>query len=558
MRRWVVLIVLVGLLSVRSEAAPQDPFRVSASVNADGTGWVATVRFAVPPRHHLYADQIRVREPGGLTLVPVGEVKPSRVHDALMGDDRDVYTNDFSLSYQIGAPAMTGVTLRVDYQGCDEATCFFPQTRLFPLTLGAAVLSNATPDRGSAAASVGDWTAFDAALQIAGRAVGYLRPTEFRSFLNHTRLGHGVSEAIAPSRWARTRETLALFNASPVEFLRRFGAAWTIALILLGGLFLNLTPCVLPMIPVNLAILGVGAQGSSRARGFGLGAAYGAGIAVVYGVLGLVVVLSGSQFGALNSMPGFNAAIAVLFLLLGLAMFDVIQIDLTRFQGGGGAPSRRGSYAAAVGMGGVAALLAGACVAPVVIAVLLLSGSLYAAGATVGLALPFVLGLGMGLPWPLAGAGLAWMPRPGPWMSWVKYGFGVFIMALALYYASVAVRGWNGSHRAETTDDGVLHLSADRGPVAWAAVMTQAHASGKPVFVDFWATWCKNCEAMEASTFRKTDVRKDLTEFVVVKCQAERPNDAATRATLEHFGVKGLPTYVVLKPIAVDARTGAP
>ena len=57
-------------------------------------------------------------------------------------------------------------------------------------------------------------------------------------------------------------------------------------------------------------------------------------------------------------------------------------------------------------MGGVAALLAGACVAPVVIQVVLFSSNLYATGTSVALALPFVLGLGMAVPWPFAGAGL--------------------------------------------------------------------------------------------------------------------------------------------------------
>ena len=85
-------------------------------------------------------------------------------------------------------------------------------------------------------------------------------------------------------------------------------------------------------------------------------------------------------------------------------------------------------------MGAVAALLAGACVAPVVIQVVLFSSNLYATGTTLALALPFCLGLGMALPWPFVGAGLASLPKPGVWMVRVKQAFGVFILATAVYY----------------------------------------------------------------------------------------------------------------------------
>ena len=85
-------------------------------------------------------------------------------------------------------------------------------------------------------------------------------------------------------------------------------------------------------------------------------------------------------------------------------------------------------------MGAVAALLAGACVAPVVIQVVLFSSNLYATGTTIALALPFCLGIGMAIPWPIAGAGLAALPKPGMWMVRVKQAFGVFILATAAYY----------------------------------------------------------------------------------------------------------------------------
>ena len=90
---------------------------------------------------------------------------------------------------------------------------------------------------------------------------------------------------------------------------------WLILLlILLGGLALNLTPCVLPMIPVNLAIMGAGVKASSAKRGYFLGFVYGLGLSLAYGALGLIVVFTGSQFGSLQSSPIFNFVIAVFLL----------------------------------------------------------------------------------------------------------------------------------------------------------------------------------------------------------------------------------------------------
>src|SRR5207253_425287 len=123
-----------------------------------------------------------------------------------------------------------------------------------------------------------------------------------------------------------------------------------------GGLALNLTPCVLPMIPINLAIIGAGAQAQSRGRGFMLGSAYGAGMAIAYGILGVIVVLTAGTFGTINSSPWFNLAIALLFVVLGLAMFDVLFIDFSKYSTAFTGGSQRGGIVVAFSMGAVAAV----------------------------------------------------------------------------------------------------------------------------------------------------------------------------------------------------------
>src|SRR5262249_37141027 len=118
-------------------------------------------------------------------------------------------------------------------------------------------------------------------------------------------------------------------------------------LVLIGGLALNLTPLVLPMIPLNPAIIGAGAQAASPARGFFLGSASGGAMAVVYGILALVAILTAGTFGTINSSPWFNLAIAILFVVLGLAMFDVLIIDFSKYSGNLGTGSGRGTFALA-------------------------------------------------------------------------------------------------------------------------------------------------------------------------------------------------------------------
>jgi thiol:disulfide interchange protein DsbD len=323
-------------------------------------------------------------------------------------------------------------------------------------------------------------------------------------------------------------------------------------IVLIGGFALNLTPCVLPMIPINLAIIGAGAQAGSRGRGFLLGSAYGGAMAIVYGVLGLVVILTAGTFGTINASPWFNVGIAVLFVVLSLAMFDLIVIDFSSLGSGFRVNERsRGSVLLALSMGAIAALLAGACVAPVVIQVVLFSSNLYATGTPLALALPFCLGIGMAAPWPVAGAGLASLPKPGLWMVRVKYAFGVLILVTAAYYGYVAYdllsSRWVDPAAVASSVEAQLQDGWTRSLAAGLAAARREH---KPVLIDMWATWCKNCLVMDRTTLANADVRSALAGYVKIKYQAEQPDASPAKDVMKRFDAVGLPTYVILRPIA--------
>jgi thiol:disulfide interchange protein len=277
-------------------------------------------------------------------------------------------------------------------------------------------------------------------------------------------------------------------------------------------------------------------------------------MALVYGVLGLVVILTAGTFGTINASPWFNLAIAAIFVALALAMFDVFEIDLSRFSGSLGTdPSKRGSIAVAFFMGAVAALLAGACVAPVVIQVVVFSSDMYARGTVAALALPFLLGVGMAVPWPLAGAGLTALPKPGAWMVRVKQAFGVIILATAAYYGYLAY----GLFSDRWVDAGEVASSVEEKLKAgWHASLSEglavAQRENKPVLVDMWATWCKNCLVMDQTTLADENVKNALDGYVKIKYQAEQPDEEPARSIMARFDAVGLPTYVILHP-----RSGA-
>lgn len=309
--------------------------------------------------------------------------------------------------------------------------------------------------------------------------------------------------------------------------------ALAILIILLGGLMMNLTPCVLPMIPISLMVIG-----KSAVRGLW----YGLGIALAYGALGVLAAIGGMAFGTIQGNPWFNAVIAVIFIILALALSGVFFIDLSKKRGGlAQKKSTMLPWLFAFFMGIMSAILAGACVAPILISVLLLTAKLYAEGNMLALGLPFVLGIGMALPWPFLGAGMQVLPKPGTWMKWVNNIFAIIVLGFAAWYGYLAYRGFtenSGAQNQVAQEDGVLVAT----PENFGEVLKSAK---RPVFVDCWATWCKNCSAMESKVFTDSAVKEALKPFTVIKMQAENMKELKA---LEGFhDIQGLPAFVIFE-----------
>jgi thiol:disulfide interchange protein DsbD len=578
-RKGVLGVALLLSATVAQAQLRRIPADVAPVLEADGVHAGDVIRGALtvslPPGFHvqsnkprdpsLIATELTIDAPDGVSVKEV--VFPTPGNLKLQGADQPlaVFAERFAIGVQFAlAPGISQgpikVPARLRYQACNDTTCFAPANATAEWTLNVVPAAGATrPTHTDVIFSIafghGEAPASVAPPSNPANPSNPTNPTNLSNLSNLSNLDKFTQAGGTFGGYMGADEFLKkIRNAeSGVKERGMFEGRGPLAILLLvflGGLALNLTPCVLPMIPINLAIIGAGTQAGSRGRGFLLGGVYGFAMAVVYGVLGVVVILTAGTFGTINASPWFNLGIAVLFIALALAMFDVITIDFSRFSNSfrvdeGG----RGTFVVAFVMGAVAALLAGACVAPVVIEVVLFSSNLYAKGTAVALALPFLLGVGMAVPWPIAGAGLAALPKPGAWMVRVKQVFGVVILATAAYYGYEAYglfadRFVDASAVTSSVDEQVKagwHRQLDEG----LEVAAREH---KPVLIDMWATWCKNCLTMDKTTFKDASVVAALEGYVKIKFQAENPDEQPTKAVMQRFDAVGLPSYVILRP----------
>lgn len=212
------------------------------------------------------------------------------------------------------------------------------------------------------------------------------------------------------------------------------GLIWAILAALLGGLVTSLTPCVYPMIPLTVSVIGGSAQGS-QARAFRNSLFYVGGMALCYSTLGVVVASVGGQFSALFQSPYFLIAVAAMMLTLAGHMLEVRKIGfLLRVQGKAGEAT--GKHTGALGiflMGVLAGFVFAPCVGPILLGVLTYIGE--SGDVVLGFVFMFTFAVGMGLPFIVLGtfSGLV-TKRPGDWMIGVEAAFGAALVAAALYF----------------------------------------------------------------------------------------------------------------------------
>jgi thiol:disulfide interchange protein DsbD len=368
----------------------------------------------------------------------------------------------------------------------------------------------------------------------------------------------------------------------------------------LGGLLLNLMPCVFPVLFLKgLALVNSGSEERGKLRVHGL--VYAAGILVSFWVLVGVLLGLRAAGGTLGwgfqfQSPVFLALMAGLLFFLGLSLAGQFEIGLTLTSAGGSLAQKQG-YTGSFFTGVLAVVVATPCTAPFMGAAV---GYALAQSPAVTFAVFTALALGLAAPYvalTLQPAWTRWLPRPGAWMEVLRQAVSVPIFATVIWMAWVlaqaygaallaallvgflllAIAGWFlGRWPARRWAEGVAALivagvvvlcvlapaklavantTAATGSASalwqpWSqAAVDRSLAAGQPVFVDFTASWCLSCQVNERVALSRPEVIEAFQAHNVVLMKADwTRHDEDITQELTALGRSGVPAYALYVP----------
>jgi len=406
---------LLLLLAIPGVAGAQDfdtdPVTVTGAPSAEGAapGGALELVFTVKIESgfYVYQDKLTV----GLKDAPAGYVAgepampPAEVKfDKLLEKEVPIYSGTITvrLPVTVAPDAAAGpATLvgEVGFQSCTESYCLMPTTIDVPVAFAV--------DASAAPSSAGEPPAEAAAAGAAGSS------TE-----------GGDTASKLQGAFEKDNLWLALFFC------------------FIGGIAASLTPCVYPMIPITISVIGAKAEGG-KLKGFILSLFYVLGIAITYSVAGMAAAKTGAVFGTILQNPWVVGGIAAVFVLMALAMFGAFELQVPT-----SVSSRMGGYQGkgvfgVLAMGAITGLVASPCVGPVL--VVLLTFVAQTQSVFIGFILLFTFAVGMGLLFILIGTFsgiLVNLPKSGTWMVAVRNIFGVLMILVAFYYIHPLTPDW--------------------------------------------------------------------------------------------------------------------
>jgi len=399
----------------------------------------------------------------------------------------------------------------------------------------------------------------------------------------------GLNSPVAPFKPELFQNNLAAQGATApqeniiAKYIKLNGLLLTFVLIFFGGLALNLTPCVYPMIPLTVSYFG-NLKAEKPGVILGRAVAYVVGISITYSSLGVTAAMTGKILGSTLQSPWVLAGISTVLVALSFSMFGLYEIQAPAWLLNKIASTNTQGWLGALGMGLVFGIVAAPCVDPFSIGLLTFVAA--KANPFLGFIMFFTLSLGLGFPYVWLGffsSEIQRLPKSGMWMVWVKKIFGMVLLGMPLYFLNPllpkglnhfavpgyllvcgALLGWVFSGKGVTAGFklfqhsfgvtlvvlGLLVYGAWPQPVELPfknydpALLQAAQKAGKPVFVDFSASWCLPCKELEIKTFSDPKVHEALKGWVLLKADLTQYSSAPVEELKKTYGIMGVPTLV--------------
>ncbi|MCF6157709.1 MAG: protein-disulfide reductase DsbD [wastewater metagenome] len=532
------------------------------------------VTITIPPEHYIYKDQITVEsgDPAQFTVIST-ELPPEKVkHDPFLEEEVAIYEERVEIKSLLQTsqylPAdIYNLEIKVHYQGCSKVICYAPKTETLavPVRIGPPVKGE-PPAREESAP---------------------------------------LGEKPGPIPVPEKSEEASTFQKT----LETKGILITIILIFLAGVGLSFTPCIYPMIPITIAVIGGQAAGDQVRRPFTaflLSLVYVLGISIVYSTLGVIAASTGELFGSALQNPWVIGFIAAIFIALALSMFGVYTLQVPSFISDRLGAKRGKGFMGIFIMGLISGIIASPCIGPVLASLLVYIAT--TGNRFLGFWMLFIFAWGLGMPLLILGTfsgAIKALPKSGKWMVTVERIFGFLLIGAALYYLRIiipkdvfvvllgifliVIAVFSGgfdilTHRSSYFQRAkkafgitafifgayflVGHLMikglilpafsptppssavSPQEDIRWITDkeegMRKARAENKVAMIDFWAEWCAACIEMDKITYKDSAVIQELQRFVNIKIDCTNLNDPGIKQLWATYGVVGLPTVVFI------------
>jgi thiol:disulfide interchange protein DsbD len=598
------------LLMAAPGATQDDDFEISSKVSVrnvlPGQDFSVAFVFDIPENHYLYKDDIAL-DFEGVDVAGTFISKPKTKYDPFFEKDLLLYATSCTVLADLTAPQETGdgpfkFSALVRYRGCTDEVCFFPEEKAFQFELAVADKGDRiSPINREVFSKREGLIAFVGEIPIKGQTgkpqeflraqTGQKEPEEGSAIHEKTdRLLQGI-------RIRSERTTLE-------QVIEEWGWVAAFFIVFVGGIGISLTPCIYPLIPITLAVIGAKKESAGARKGLLLSMIYVLGISITYGILGMLAASVGSAVSDVLNSPIAKGVIGAVFVALALSMFGLYEIQMPPSLQTKLRARKWGSLGGVFLMGLVTGCIATPCIAPALAATLLFVFQSH--NILMGFWLCFTFAWGMGLLLVAVGtvAGLQKsLPGASGWMVTVKKVFGFLLLAAALFFMQSILPApifrflfglllfifgiFAGAFdRLKEEESFLKKLAKGAGvllliggavyilaaffvppdqPIRLAATQEYAPTSAgridwtedpqaafstfrqgkKPMLIEFWQEECAVCEAMEKSVLSRAAIVNESKRFIALKLDFTR-SSAALREIKETFGVFGTPAYVFL------------